>query len=194
MVQFSNLYATADLDAAFLNLGREVQSVYQRGKVCENLALLNLSQKFSKRYHTLLANLSYASNGQTLGELDILVLNSRSDKVIAVYEVKCSESKKARTASKNKAKRQLRRFKQYVVEQRKLSQAEHQACMIVLHTSQSQIKKISCNKFIKTRYVYIHPREHLKSAGGAIEDEDFGFTMSQVKSLQRRLNGEAEDD
>lgn len=59
------------------------------GSVLEAIACLEFSERFAAPDFGILANVPYESaDGRTLGELDLVLFDRRTDRVAAVYEVK----------------------------------------------------------------------------------------------------------
>ena len=76
------------------------------GRCCEKLAYDKVSKIYDKEEKTIFRNVLYKSRS-TRGELDLVVLDIKTEKVEVVFEVKCK--RKIRKAV-SQAKKQLQRF------------------------------------------------------------------------------------
>jgi hypothetical protein len=78
------------------------------GAVCEQVAKIKFEEHFPTDSFEIITGISYLSQGQVLGELDLVVTDKHDHRVIAVAEVKCW---KDNYKALKKAGRQLVRLK-----------------------------------------------------------------------------------
>jgi hypothetical protein len=62
------------------------------GSMCEHLAYIEQSKIYSSNRYKLLQNIEYKSGKKILGELDLIVFDQSEQKVIKIFEVKCSKN------------------------------------------------------------------------------------------------------
>jgi hypothetical protein len=59
------------------------------GAICEQVARLELLNEYNPRQYQIEVNMAYGAGSQTLGELDVVVIETYSGLVVLVAEVKC---------------------------------------------------------------------------------------------------------
>ena len=98
------------LEAVKVKSSRRVVSILPYtsflGKECERLAQQKIAKRYPRKKFKLLKNMTYKIHS-IAGELDIVVINKRTSKVIYIGEVKCWKNLEAAIV---KAKKQLKRF------------------------------------------------------------------------------------
>ena len=77
------------------------------GQICEQVARLELAEKYLPAQYDIAVGVEYAVAGRTIGELDIVIVDKRSNAVELVGEVKCWKSVSGGLA---KARKQRARF------------------------------------------------------------------------------------
>lgn len=106
----SHLAAAITADDAFAQLADKPISYAVEGVICEQLVALQMQEAYPAPQYKITTGIAYAAKGRTLGELDVVVMDTqRNHRVIEVIEVKCTKSP-ARML--HKAKEQLARFVQ----------------------------------------------------------------------------------
>ncbi len=99
--------AQADIHDDFQAL-KNVRKDYQAiGTICEEVARLQLSRLYQAPYYKVVTGIEYGNSGRTIGELDVIVFESRTGEAIKVAEVKCW---KDMGAGLSKARKQRQRF------------------------------------------------------------------------------------
>lgn len=77
------------------------------GQICEQVARLELAEKYTPASYDIAVGVEYSVGGRTIGELDVVVVDRKSNTVALVGEVKCWKSVKGGLA---KARTQRARF------------------------------------------------------------------------------------
>ena len=104
LLSFSFARSENSLEEDFNKL-KNIPANYQSfGSICEQVARLRLQEKFDKKKYDFLIGLEYKNSQRTLGEVDLLVVSKKNQKVFVVGEVKCWKNLKAAMV---KAKKQL---------------------------------------------------------------------------------------
>lgn len=110
-VLFLGLFAAgaeaADLESIFESLKQSAVNYEPDGAVCEQVARLHFQKQFPAETFVISGGVEYDIGGDTLGELDVIVLQKNSHKVILVAEVKCWKNLKQ---ALEKVKDQRQRF------------------------------------------------------------------------------------
>jgi hypothetical protein len=102
---------SGDLEQAFERLKDSGADYRPEGAVCEQVARLDLERDFPSPAYEVTTGIEYANSRQVLGELDVVVFDSRSGKVILISEVKCWQNLKS---ARRKAREQQERFQKHV--------------------------------------------------------------------------------
>lgn len=79
----------ADLQAAFEALKNTKVNYNPDGAICEQLSILKVRQDYPETSYEITGGIEYDTGGATLGELDVVVLDKLSRKVVLIQEVKC---------------------------------------------------------------------------------------------------------
>ena len=117
------LFFTHNIEATKVKSSRRVVSLLPHtrylGKKCEWLAQKKIAKRYPKKKFKLFKNVTYRSYSN-VGELDIVVINKKTSKVIYIAEVKCWKNlvKASKAADK-----QLNRFKDVI--KKTLTASEH---------------------------------------------------------------------
>ena len=107
ILTFSFQFALASINEAFEKIKDNARHYKDPGAVCEEVAREEFSEKYPAPRYEVLVGVAYNVNGRTLGELDMVVIDTQVKKATLVGEVKCySNLKKGLT----KAKQQRKRF------------------------------------------------------------------------------------
>ena len=106
--QFTFAGLTEDFDA-LKNGGRNYEAT---GSICEEVARLRFAEKYPMPDHSVVVGIQYADKtGNTIGELDLVVFDNKTQIATLIAEVKCYTSPKS---GMKKAKDQRKRFLTHV--------------------------------------------------------------------------------
>lgn len=97
----------ADIQPAFEALRGIPVDYSPTGQVCEQVARLQLSEKYLPGQYDIAVGVEYIVAGRTVGELDIVIVDKASQNVVLVGEVKCWRSM---GGGLSKAQKQRARF------------------------------------------------------------------------------------
>lgn len=82
------------------------------GSICEEVARLRFAEKYPMPDHSVIVGIQYADkNGNTIGELDLVVFDNKTQIATLIAEVKCYTSPKSGI---KKAKDQRKRFMDHI--------------------------------------------------------------------------------
>lgn len=101
------LSAFATIDDDFQQLrtsGKDYQIV---GTVCEEVARLRFAEQFRAPQYNVVTGIAYSDNTRTIGELDVVVFEAKTQEVVKIAEVKCWKNMREGLA---KAHNQRERF------------------------------------------------------------------------------------
>ena len=158
------------LEKHFLIL-KKIPADYQSfGSICEQVARLRLKERFDPKKFEFIIGLEYRNFRRTLGEVDLLVVSKKSEKVFVVGEVKCWKNLDAAIV---KAKKQLKRF----------FKAMNSSEKITFHPKEKTNIKFKKESFLKAKEIMYSQKT---------DDEnpflnDIGLTLYQVKTLRKKL-------
>lgn len=99
--------AAADIEPYFEALKQSRVNFEPDGAICEMVGLLQYAQTYPPSDYVLASGIEYSTGELTLGELDIVVIDRRTAKVVLVSEVKCWKNQKQ---AFEKVKSQRQRF------------------------------------------------------------------------------------
>lgn len=111
-------FAAPSLDQIVLALKDAPRDYFDTGAICEEVARLELQQEFQTPQYKVLTGISYDNGDGTAGELDVIVFDNNTNKVIKIAEVKCWNKLDAGLV---KAKKQRARFLGYRANAKELS-------------------------------------------------------------------------
>ncbi|MEO5970834.1 MAG: hypothetical protein ABIQ95_12980 [Bdellovibrionia bacterium] len=77
------------IDPAFQELKSSAEKYEIKGTVCEQVARLELEQKYPEKEYSVENGIAFQREGRTLGELDVVIFRKSDNKVILIGEVKC---------------------------------------------------------------------------------------------------------
>lgn len=100
-----------NLEDDFLALKDSGISYEATGTVCEEVAQLQFEKKYVPEQYTVVTGIEYNADGRTIGELDLVIFDNASKKVVLVGEVKCWKNM---SSGLKKAKDQRQRFLKYL--------------------------------------------------------------------------------
>lgn len=104
---FSVTAMAADPNLGFEKIKNKGRYYKDPGAVCEEIARVEFQAMYPASEYEVIVGIAYNSNGRTLGELDLVLLNKKTDRVEMVGEVKCYTNLQS---GLGKAKQQRRRF------------------------------------------------------------------------------------
>ncbi len=86
---FSGFVWAGDIQAAFDSIKDSGANFGAEGAVCEQLELVRLKTIYPEDKFIITGGLSYSLGENTVGELDVLIMDRNTNKVILLEEVKC---------------------------------------------------------------------------------------------------------
>jgi hypothetical protein len=103
---FVSVFAQAGIQQDYLELKDFGRNLQDTGAICEEVARLNKQKEYGNQY-TIISGIEYADQDGTVGELDVVVFENRTNQVVQIGEVKCW---KDMAAGLRKAHDQRQRF------------------------------------------------------------------------------------
>lgn len=104
---FSISSLAADIETYFEALRNSAVNYEPDGAVCEQVARLKFQEVYPEEQFELMIGVEYSTGGLTIGELDVLIVDRSTQKVVLVAEVKCWKNLKQ---ALEKVQSQRRRF------------------------------------------------------------------------------------
>jgi len=95
------------LESVFIALKTNTRSFEDKGAVCEEVVKLYLEQEFAPPRYEVLVGVAYGDLERVIGELDEVVVDTQTQEVVRVLEVKCWKDLRA---GQEKAQQQRERF------------------------------------------------------------------------------------
>lgn len=89
VVFFSFSSYAADIEPIFNALKQSAVNYEPDGAVCEQVARLKLQVDYPPADFLISGGVEYSTGDETLGELDVVVIEKSSNKVVMIAEVKC---------------------------------------------------------------------------------------------------------
>ncbi|UOF02349.1 hypothetical protein [Bdellovibrio reynosensis] len=99
--------SAADIEPYFEALKQSRVNYEPDGAICEMVGLLQYAQDYPSSDYILASGIEYSTGELTLGELDIVIIDRNTAKVVLVSEVKCWKNQKQ---ALEKVKSQRQRF------------------------------------------------------------------------------------
>lgn len=97
-LSFSSLFAkekhNSRIDELFEILSYQPNSFDPTGAVCERVAEIELLAQYPASNYKIISGIEYQNKVETIGELDLVILDLQTNRVETVYEVKCWKSYK----------------------------------------------------------------------------------------------------
>lgn len=170
------------------------------GVICEQVALLRLKAVYPDSDYLRLSGIEYFFNGKTVGELDVIVIEKKSNEAVLIGEVKCWKDK---SSAFTKAKSQMARFQYHIekgrVDEMALKSVEYQPYSPeqfdekpkVLYISQGldkNIESINADELLSPlpeNSHYAFGETSLNSARGF--NLTLGLTLDEVKALRNEI-------
>jgi hypothetical protein len=100
-------FAQASLQDEMEALRDTPRSYVDTGAICEEVARLDVQKEFPKPQYTVINGIAYSGENGTIGELDVVIFDNNTQKVIKIAEVKCWKDLKG---GLKKARDQRQRF------------------------------------------------------------------------------------
>ncbi|WP_142695894.1 hypothetical protein [Bdellovibrio sp. NC01] len=159
-----------DIQAAFQSLQNVGENWEPDGAVCEQLARLKIRAAYPENQYTITGDIEYDTGALTIGELDVIVIEKSSNRVILVQEVKCWKNF---AGGLEKAQSQKLRFLWHLG---KTPQA-------MRFTSYDGTKLTAANFASSFPFVFV------SQAGGVAKgfDEELDLNLSEIKQLRMQL-------
>jgi hypothetical protein len=107
---FFSLVTFAGLDQDYLDLKDRGRNLQDTGAICEEVAILEKQREYGNQY-TVISGIEYGDRYRTIGELDLIIFENRTNTAVLIGEVKCWKNM---AAGLRKAKDQRQRFLQNV--------------------------------------------------------------------------------
>jgi hypothetical protein len=85
----ASLAFAGDLQGAFEALKNTGVNYDPDGAVCEQLEHIRLEKQYPSDKYVITGDVEYSTGGLTIGELDIIILDRQTNKVVLLEEVKC---------------------------------------------------------------------------------------------------------
>ncbi|WP_374079629.1 hypothetical protein [Bdellovibrio bacteriovorus] len=170
LIFFSVISFAADIEPVFEALKQSAVNYEPDGAICEQVARLGFLETYPEKDFLVTTGIEYSTGDLTLGELDVLVINRATQKVVLVAEVKCWKNF---DQALDKAKSQRLRFT------RNLSKYPRQ--MQFTTYSDLTLKAEQFDEATEYRSV---------SQLGGVErgfDAELEFTLSELKALRMKL-------
>ena len=89
LLLFVSSAAFADWAQDFAELKNIPRSYEDSGAICEEVARLGMQKEFPAPQYKVEVGIAYGDGSRTIGELDIVIMDLRQNKVIKIAEVKC---------------------------------------------------------------------------------------------------------
>lgn len=86
---FSSFVWAGDIDAAFESIKNSGANFEPDGAVCEQLERVRLKALYPENQYVITGGIEYSLGGNTVGELDAVILDRNTNKVVLMEEVKC---------------------------------------------------------------------------------------------------------
>ncbi|MDG0817458.1 hypothetical protein [Bdellovibrio svalbardensis] len=159
-----------DLQAAFAALQNSKVNYEPDGAVCEQLAILKARVTYPESAYDITGGIEYDIGGETLGELDLVILEKQTRKVVLVEEVKCWKNY---GSGLDKAKVQRDRF----------------MWNLTKFTSKIRFTSYTDEQFTAENFQNAFPFIFVSHAGGVKHgfDQELDFNMSEVRELRTQL-------
>lgn len=171
----SDASAGATIDAEFERLKDLGENYEISGVVCEQIARLDYEIEFPAPAYEVVSGISYGDEDGTLGELDVVVFETKSGRAIKLTEVKCWQDK---AAALKEARVQQARFriavKNAISGQRPLF---------------FKSAKSDAREYAQELFHYVKSFETVSSLGSKIDgfDREIPYSRSELSELRSKL-------
>ncbi len=159
-----------DLEAAFTALQDSKVNYEPDGAICEQLAILKARAAYPESTYDIMNGIEYDTGGETVGELDLVILEKQTHKVVLLQEVKCWKSFQG---GLDKARAQKQRF----------------IWNLTKFTSKIKFTSYNQGPLRAEDFPNEFPFVFVSQAGGLKYgfDQELDFTLSEVKQLRSKL-------
>lgn len=160
-----------ELEQVFEQLKDSGEDYRPEGSICEQVAKLELEHEYPKSKYDIITGIGYSNHKQLLGELDVVVFDSTTQKVALISEVKCWQNFKK---AYHKAREQRQRFQHYVDSGAPL---------------QFYLVKKSNQRYDESQFHSSAPFITVSQDGGQAAGFDLTlhFNLSEMKELRQKL-------
>ncbi len=165
--------AHADVVADYYKILKKIPAKYTiEGTVCEQIAKLEAEKTYSEPEYTVLVGIVYKVDGRTVGELDLVVMENRTNEAIIVGEVKCRHNLNGALA---KANDQLSRFEHFV---------GRRNCSYEMYLADNKHKSFKTTQFDENPTFITIAQKGAAEAGFT---QDLPLTLNQATTLRHQL-------
>lgn len=160
----------SELDSTFEALKNNPRSYEDKGAICEEIAKVFLQKKYPEPQYSIHIGIAYGDLTSTIGELDEVIIDNSSNKVLKILEVKCWTDL---AAGKEKAEQQRSRFLKNIRSTKEL---------YFISTSTQ-------NDFDQNLFEGVNDFVSIGQKGAVASGYDFElpFTMKEIMNLRSRL-------
>ena len=148
------------------NEGRDLEAT---GSICEEVARLRFSEKYPAPDYSVVVGIQYADKtGNTIGELDLVVFDNKTQIAHLIAEVKCYTSPKS---GLKKAKDQRKRFMDHV----------HSPKALQFRWLKDKTKKLTKTQFNKTNNFLFIGQKNTTNVGYQYE---LPYTLPELMKMR----------
>lgn len=163
-------YASPEFDSMYDELKSLPRNYEAKGAICEEVAKVLLEKDYPQPRYTVHVGIAYGDLEKVIGELDEVIVDNETQKVVKIFEVKCWTDMKA---GLEKAQEQRARF---------LKSIRNPSRLYFSSTSTDQ--EFSSQMFIGTQSFAAIGQKGSKAIGYDIE---FPLTMKELMDLRLQL-------
>lgn len=171
LLSFQTAIASDALDVEFERLRDSGESFVVTGSICEHVAREKLRATYPDSQYDIRVGISYASDGRTLGELDVVVFKDSSEEAVLIAEVKCWRNL---DSAQKKARSQRARFQKWI---------ESDASLKFFPASHND--DVYAQRQFETRPEFISISQEGGEKSGF--DISLDYSLDELMSLRRRL-------
>lgn len=89
IISLVSIFAFAGLEEDYLAIKDSGRDFEPAGAICEEVAKLDIQRQFPQPAYNVITGIAYNDKYGTLGELDIIVFDTKTDTAVMFAEVKC---------------------------------------------------------------------------------------------------------
>ncbi|MCM2321832.1 MAG: hypothetical protein NDJ90_01060 [Oligoflexia bacterium] len=161
-----------DLEEAFSALRDSAIDYENTGAVCEQIARLDLAKHYPAPTYESVTGIVYQNLERSIGELDVVIFDKRTDQAVLVAEVKCWRNLQS---ARQKARKQRDRF---------LSAIENVPEELTFYSMSQRKQEFRAEQF-SSRLRFISISQQGGSQVGF--DDELDFTLEELMRLRTRL-------
>lgn len=161
----------ADLEQDYNAIKNSGRSFEPQGTICEEVAKLGFEKQFPAPQFEVITGITYGEKFGTLGELDLIVIDTVSNTAVAIGEVKCWKNPAQGLA---KAMDQRDRFIRNI----------HSGKNLVFGWDQDQTRKFSKDQFSKINTFVSIAQKGSKEVGF---DQELDYTLKELMTLRSKI-------